>query len=337
MKPARRVLLGLIGLAWPLFAIPAENDFMTITFIDVGQGDAALVEFPPFLDGSRARMLIDGGPDSTDDNAIVRLLREKNISMLDFVVLTHPHEDHYQGLIPVFENFIVEEFWWSGESRGPSRWEGTPRSWEEFEAAMNRVNEKVLLRQGHKLEVRGAKLRVLNAGREYPNTTKERDINNDSLVMMFYYKSVKTLFAGDIEEAEGRDLVSDYCSWFGCRRLNADIVKVPFHGAGHFSTEFIRTVDAESVIVSVGFRNREQHHPRATALLAFQEHGAEAFYSTGVDDKTGNHNITLTIGPLRNEFTIEGADRGFTYWRDTDDDPTCRGEIHEGFCLELWE
>ena len=213
MKPARRVLLGLIGLAWPLFAIPAENDFMIITFIDVGQGDAALVEFPPFLDGSRARMLIDGGPDSTDDNAIVSLLREKNISMLDFVVLTHPHEDHYQGLIPVFENFIVEEFWWSGESRGSSRWEDSPRSWEEFEAALARVNEKVLLRQGHKLEVRGVKLRVLNAGREYPNTSKARDLNNDSVVMMFYYKSVKTLFAGDIEEAEGRDLGKGQTVW----------------------------------------------------------------------------------------------------------------------------
>jgi competence protein ComEC len=257
--------------------------------------------------------------------------------MLDVVVLTHPAEPHYQGLIPVLEDFIVGEFWWSGEARGGSRGETAPESWIEFERAMERAQEKVLLRQGDGREFEQVKVKVLNAGREHPNTSRARDINNDSIVLMLKYNGTKVLFAGDIEEIEGQDMVDDYCGWFFCRKLNVDIVKAAHHGSGHYSSKFLRTVDAEYVILSTGFQERESHHPRSSALQAYEEYGAIEFYSTGLDDITGNDNIVITIGPERKKFVLEGAASGFTYWRDMDDDRTCEREVDQGFCLEIWE
>ena len=93
-------------------------------------------------------------------------------------------------------------------------------------------------------------------------------------------------------------------------------------------------MDAEHVLISAGHKNKQFHHPRESALLAYQEHGAEEFYSTSAD---GRNHLTVTIGPARNQFAVTGASSGFTYWTDVDETGSCSGEEHGGFCLETWE
>ena len=102
---------------------------LVITVIDIGQGDSILIEFPEYADGTRKTMLIDGGVSTSANNAVVQLLTTKGINTLDIVVLTHPHNDHYSGLTPIFENgsIVVDEFWWTGETRGPHR--GDTKVW----------------------------------------------------------------------------------------------------------------------------------------------------------------------------------------------------------------
>jgi competence protein ComEC len=284
-------------------------------------------------------MLIDGGQSSSANNAVVTLLNQKAITTLDVVVLTHPHHDHYTGLTPVFNSFTVKEFWSTGEDRGASRGESTPTTWTTFQTAASNAGAQVTVSQGDKWSSQKARIEILNAGGEYPDTTSGRNINNDSIVMMLYYKSVKVLFTGDIEIAERQDLVDDYCSRSRnrCRKLNSDIVKIPHHGSHHFSPSFVRFADAEHVLVSAGFTNRQHHHPREVALLAYQDFRAEAFYSTSVEADT---NLTVTIGPGTDEFSIDGATTGFTYWRDVDPlnpNEQCGVELHGSYCAELWQ
>ena len=69
--------------------------------------------------------------------------------------------------------------------------------------------------------------------------------------------------------------------------MNSDIIKIPHHGSHHLSSNFVRFVDAEHVLISAGHKKEQFHHPRGEALLAYQEHGAEEFYSTSAVG--GNH------------------------------------------------
>ena len=104
-----------------LICAPATAQVVDITVIDVGQGDSILVEFPEGRDGTRKRMLIDGGRSTSDENAVLQFLNDQNIDQLDIVVVTHPHDDHFAGLTPVLKQLDIEEIWWNGERRGPPR------------------------------------------------------------------------------------------------------------------------------------------------------------------------------------------------------------------------
>ncbi|HUU22645.1 MAG TPA: MBL fold metallo-hydrolase, partial [Phycisphaerae bacterium] len=90
-----------------------------VTFIDVGQGDAALYQMP---DGSA--ILVDGGPTGAGNSAIVPLLWDKGITNLDLVVLTHPHADHCGGLDEVLALVEVAEIWENGETLDTSSYQG---------------------------------------------------------------------------------------------------------------------------------------------------------------------------------------------------------------------
>ena len=68
-------------------------------------------------------------------------------------------------------------------------------------------------------------------------------------------------------------------------------------------------------------------------LTAYEDMGAEAFYSTSDD---GDNSLTVTIGPAKNEFDVDGVETGFPYWRNKTPDDPYQGEEHGDFCLESW-
>jgi competence protein ComEC len=316
IAPRRAAMVSLLkrsGLPLLLlgFAAPVSAQTVDITVIDVGQGDSTLIEFPASdTTGDRKRMLIDGGPGS---DAVVQTLLDKGITHLDIVMLTHPHKDHYGGLTGLLNEtnpdgshtFTVDEFWWSGEGRGEARNESPPTTWTAFEGARARIGASHVVQQGEEHKYQKARIVFLNSGGGYDDTPDGPNINNDSIVMMLYYKRVKMLFAGDIEGAEGRGLANDYCrpNRSTCKKLNCKIMKIPHHGSGHFSPRFVRLSDPEHILISAGFTNRQFHHPRETTLLAYEENtGAERFYSTSMDLAKGNNNIGVIIGPGRGDF-----------------------------------
>jgi competence protein ComEC len=315
-----------------LLLFQRANAQVDITLIDVGQGDSILVTFPALADGTRKRMLIDGGVSTSSNAPVVRFLQSQGIQELDWVVLSHPHIDHYGGLIPVLNQFTIKELWTTGEAAtcaNPNTCE-----WMNFVSARANAQSDIAPSQGLTRTSQGAKVQVLMAGGRHPDNGAGDDINNDSLSLMLTYKRVKVLFTGDIEGDGGLELVNEYCSptRATCSKLNADIIKIPHHGSAHLSSRFAQLAAAEIVLISAGFENRQFHHPRTAALRTYADFGANEFFSTSA---TGDDAVTVTIAANGDIVrpTLP-ASQTYTAWRELDNESACTAaNTHGGFCL----
>jgi competence protein ComEC len=177
---------------------------LTVTFLDVGQGDSILVEFP-----QGERMLIDGGGLREDrfdigKNVIAPFLWGKKIRRIDTLVLTHPDPDHILGLNFIASTFSIGQFWHNGlptDSEACLRLEHT---------LSKRKIERLALNDGISLpSIHGVQVSVFNPPAEIERIKGRMppSLNNHSLVLKLQFKNVSVLLAGDIEkEAEYRML-----------------------------------------------------------------------------------------------------------------------------------
>ena len=237
----------------------APHDSLRATFLDVGQGDAALVDLP---DGDA--ILIDGGgivgsPVDTGIRVIAPTLRDRRRSRLAAVILSHPHPDHFTGLVSGLDAADVGALWDTGQGER----EGTQGGYAALLALMRRRGVPIVrpdtLCGGRDLG--GARVEVLAP---CPGPSPDRGPNDNSLVVRIAYGKRAFLFVGDSEhEAEG-DLVR-----LGANRLRADVLKVGHHGSRTSSTPaFLAAVAPAYAVISVGLRNRFGHpHPRTLEAL----------------------------------------------------------------------
>ncbi len=120
----RRLLwtTALFSLLWTSSAQAQWEDLLRVSFIDVGQGDAILIQGPNDPDGSPGRViLIDGGPDRGDQNRVPLYLARYGLpagSVIDYVVATHPHTDHYKGLLDILDDYEVRVILDTGYPKG---------------------------------------------------------------------------------------------------------------------------------------------------------------------------------------------------------------------------
>lgn len=224
--------LGAAALALGLRERPRD---LAVTFLAIGQGDAALVRWPDGRD-----WLIDGGPPG---DALLFALRRLGVRRLDRVVVSHAHPDHVGGLGPVFEGLPV------GAVVVPR----LPREGEDAFAAL-------LLGQWVELGVT-APLDVLHPLLGWAARGGDA-VNEESLVVRIGHGRRRFLFPGDVEEdAEAALAAGD---------VRADVLKVPHHGSGGSSSPaFVAAVAPEIAVVSCGRENRYGHpHPRALRSYA---------------------------------------------------------------------
>lgn len=216
------------------------NPNLKVTFISVGQGDAALIEFP-----YGKRMLIDGGGFYKDDfdvgeKIIAPFLYKNKINKIDYIVLSHPQTDHLKGLIFIADRFNVKEFRWNGDI-------GKDRAYIELSEIIKRHGIKQIITNGSTmpLDINGVRVEFLS-----PLKDKHLDINNNSLVMRLDYKKMSFLFTGDIAESCENLLLK------GGRKIKTTILKVPHHGSRTSSTiDFLKTVNPDIAVVSAGYLN----------------------------------------------------------------------------------
>ena len=252
------VLLTLIVLH-PLSA-PAADGKLRVDFLDVGQGDAALVTFP---DGQT--MLIDGGgrmnygeadgdeafePDvpRIGESVVSEFLWEKGYSKIDFIIATHADSDHMQGLTDVARNFTVSKAYFG---MAPA----DDVDFIELNAVLKRKNIAVeMLSKGDLLDIGGARIEVLYPNRDIAAGISE---NNASLVLRIVFGGHVFLFTGDIEKEAEANLLNSAVD------LESNVVKVPHHGSRTSSTlDFITAARPEIAVISVGRKSIFGHpHP----------------------------------------------------------------------------
>ncbi|HEU4921292.1 MAG TPA: ComEC/Rec2 family competence protein, partial [Candidatus Limnocylindrales bacterium] len=246
---ALALVASLVGVG---LAFAHRPDGLTrITVLDVGQGDAILVE-----GGRGGRLLVDGGPDP--DRLLIELDRRLPPwdRRIDAVVLTHPHEDHVAGLALLLSRYRVGRVFEPG-MRGPGP------GYREWAAILARPDapERGRLLTGDRLAVDGLSLRVLwpDPGRvpaEPPDTG--RAINDVSIVLLGEVDGRRFLLTGDVE-----DDVDPILAGRGLPPI--DFLKVAHHGSATASTDgFLELVRPSVAIVSAGADNPYGHPARST-------------------------------------------------------------------------
>lgn len=247
------------------FSSPAADGRLHIEFIDVGQGDSALITFPNGM-----TMLVDGGgrfdygkrdedadsfePDvrGIGEAVVSEVLWAKGYSRIDHIVATHADADHVQGLTDVAKNFRVGS---AVFGRMPTT---DPDIAELLDVLRRRGIPVDTAARGDVIQVGDVKIEVL-----YPTAIDDPNAlsgNNNSVVLRIVCGSRAFLLTGDIErEAETQLLARG-------SQLAADIVKVPHHGSRTSSTqEFVNAVGAKFAIIPVG-RRSPFGHPHAEVV-----------------------------------------------------------------------
>ncbi|HEA46952.1 MAG TPA: DNA internalization-related competence protein ComEC/Rec2 [bacterium] len=233
--------------------LTSQDKSLKVTFLDVGQGDAAFIQFP-----DRKSMLIDGGDGRFD--TLPAYLWDEGIRKIDYLVLTHPHADHVTGLTNVLSFFKVGEVWDSGQEFTSPEYEAFLRIIDDKKISYKivRAGEKLSIASGVEIDILHPQERFLKGDGSEPN--------NNSIVMRLFYKRVSFLFTGDIEKETEELLVKKYGS-----RLKSTILKVPHQGSRTSSTlKFLEKVSPECAIISASAHNWFGH-PHSEILKRYQK------------------------------------------------------------------
>jgi competence protein ComEC len=232
-----------------------SRPILCATLIDVGQGDAILLELP-----NRHAVLIDTGPqfmtNDSGERMIAPLLKRKGIDVLDAIILTHPHDDHTGGCKYLLENFKVGSLIVS-DSTWPSR------PFKEMLARARLVGVPILrARAGESLQFDPTtRIFVLHGAPK----SHVRDLNDQSIVVKVVYGKSSLLLMGDASIRVEGELLDG-----GSSVLSSEVIKVAHHGAITSSClEFLRTVNPAMALISVGRENKFKH-PSPVTLSRYE-------------------------------------------------------------------
>lgn len=254
------VVLVLLGVTFyriehPSIA-PLVGDVLEVTTFDVGQGDAILVEA-----NATTQMLIDGGP---DDSVLAKLGESMPAGdrEIELVVLTHPHLDHFMGLLSVLERYTVRKIMMT-DLENPT---------EEYRAFIEEVRDKkIIIESGelHDFVFGNAHVDVL-----FPRDDlglRRGDEPNAASIVLKITKGEKTILLGGDIEAEGEEAMVR-----AGENVRADVLKVGHHGSRTSSTSlFLDAVRPKYAVISVG--ENSYGHPHLDVVNRLAERGIEIF------------------------------------------------------------
>lgn len=222
----------------------------TITFLDVGQADCSFLEF------EGKTMLIDAG-NRDDGELIASFIEDKGYDTIDFVIATHPHEDHIGGLPYVLDHFDVKSIYtpFIHPSCSPST-----KIYNEFLTAVNDENTDVINPDIKDIIYQGedTTITVLTDNK----TTSFEDLNDYSIALKFEYGNNDFIFAGDATEHIEENILSNFSKDF----LDVNVLKVSHHGScTSNSSEWLSVLSPEYSVIMCG-KNNKYNHPHQSTL-----------------------------------------------------------------------
>jgi competence protein ComEC len=254
-RPLRPVLMAsatlvLVGSIVWLGALQTSPNRLRVTVLDVGQGDAILIETP-----AGQNILVDGGPSGTRiAQALGRVLPAAD-RHIDLMVLTHAQDDHVSGLVEVAQRYDV-----GAALAGPL--EGETEAYQAWRDELVRTGVPLFTPQaGQQIDIGdGARIEVLWPQQNLLRGTVD-DFNNNSVVLRLVYGGLSFLLTGDLA-ADGEQALLDSPA-----DLHATVLKVGHHGSdGSTTPAFLDAVDPSLAVISVGAENTYGHPSPSTRL-----------------------------------------------------------------------
>lgn len=238
-------------------SLPITNpNLLKVHYIDVGQGDCELIQI------NNKNMLIDAGPADSSEK-VVSYLKKCGVSTINFLIETHPHEDHIGGMKLVLDNFSVKDL------LAPKIQNFSSTS--SYKQLLKSINSKKLHivspAPGYLIDLSPkVKCEVLGPAAFY-----YEDLNNYSIVLKVVYNNCKFLFMGDAQTDSENQLLSQGFD------LSCNVLKVGHHGSKTASsTDFLSEASPNIAIISCG-RNNEFGHPHKTILDRYKAFSCKIF------------------------------------------------------------
>lgn len=218
---------------------------LIIDYIDVGQGDSILIR-----QGEHA-MLIDGGTSECKEE-LLEYLESKNIVKFDYLVGTHPHEDHIGSLDDVINSYDFDTILFPDVSSARV----TTKTFENLVIAVANKNMKFTTPiSGKEYELGEARFTILA-----PSSSSYQSLNNYSIVIKLNYGENTFMFTGDAETLSETEILNSYDD------IHADVLKIGHHGSTTSSSKkFLNAVSPKYAVISVG-KDNSYNHPTKTTM-----------------------------------------------------------------------
>lgn len=218
------------------YIIPEGN--LVVEFIDVGQADCI------FISSNGHNALIDAGNEE-DGQKLIDYFNKLGIKDFDFVLGTHPHEDHIGGLDDIIKNFNIHTVYLPNVTT-------TTKTFDNLLSAIENKNLNITIpKEDEIISLGEATFKILYTG------TNPDDLNSDSIITKLSFGKYSFLFTGDTTSGVEEELLQ--------KNINIDILKVAHHGSEYSTTNsFLASSTPEYAVISVGNDNSYNHPSKKT-------------------------------------------------------------------------
>lgn len=239
--------------------IDVNEDVLRVYYFDVGQADSILIV------NNGESMLIDAG-NNDDGDLVVKNLEKIGIEKLNYVIGTHPHEDHIGGLDDVINNIKIENVMMPRTTTNTKSYE------DVIDAVSNNKLKIKVPKEGETFNVGNATCEVMSI------EDNSKNLNECSIVIRLEYKGTSYLFTGDAEKTNEQSR-----SW-----PQTDILKSGHHGSSTSSSQsFLNQIKPSLIVISCG-KNNDYGHPHDATMRRYEKLGATIFRT----DESGDILIT---------------------------------------------
>ena len=227
-----------------VFAEAKQGQFLKVEFFDVGQGDSTFIETM-----DKKQVLIDGGPDLSVLEKLGKAMPFYD-RYIDLIVLTHPEQDHLNGLIEVIKRYDIGAIITTGVIKETEQY-------KEWIKIIKQKNIPIYIAKAGGVIDFGNNIN-LNILYPFENLSGKilSDVNNTSIVSKLVYNNFEILFTGDIEKSAENKLIKNTLAGV----LKSDILKIAHHGSKTSTSEnFLKAVQASIALIGVSKDNKYGH------------------------------------------------------------------------------